>query len=91
MHWHAILQERSSRRALQAIVRILDDEAGAQVRNFAGQAGEPHGIQQFVEILVSRRGFVLRIVGTAALVMRWCTRQELNLQPRDPKSRTLSN
>lgn len=48
------LQWPQSRRALQAIIRILDDETGAEAGDFAGEAGEPHGIQHLVKILVSR-------------------------------------
>jgi len=52
---------RKSRRAFQAVVRILDDEASAETGDFAGQAGKTHGVQHLVEILVGRRGFVFRI------------------------------
>jgi hypothetical protein len=33
----------------------------SEARDFAGEAGKTDGIQHFIEILVSRRGFVFRI------------------------------
>lgn len=47
-------------------IAVFDDKAVVQAGNFGGESGGFHGPQNFVEVLVGRRRFVLRILSTVA-------------------------